>query len=580
MANVQYADRVQETSTTSGTGTITLAGAVSGYRAFSSAFADGDTVRYLILDGTSWEAGEGVYSAGTLTRATVFASTNSNALVSFSGSSKAVWCNVPAAALKNLGAAASKAALYRDSSGNVAGSTVVSVDDAAQELQVVASAQATLVRVTNFAGSSVNGANFLSQKARGTSSSPTKALSGDQLGAFSARGRYEDAGGGYGPATAPAVRFVTEEDFTSTANGTSVVMFTTRKGTTSTAEAFRVSGYGLVTVTGRVASSGSVGMSLWTAAAHTAQTASTEVNDHLFDSSATLQFATGALATQRQFLVKARTYAAVASSTITTAATFAVDKAPVAGTNATITEAYAIWAQAGLNRFDGGISFAASAATTGKIRIEEADVDVIVGRLTGSDYAGVTYTPSASKWIFGNVAFYNVQNGFAVTLNSATTCASVDGTSGVTTDLCVVSQYLLADKQTTSSTGSTTNFTFAIAANEIWEVEFYGAVSCNNTGGVALGLDCPAGCTLEGQTFGCGASATAFNSVRMTAINTGYGVMANVNSATPKMATMKCLVTNGATAGTVTLRLYSVVNTQTSTMYAKSYFCARRVTGV
>ena len=53
-----YADRVQETTTTTGTGTVTLAGAVSGYRTFTSALADGDRVRYTIALGTEWETGD------------------------------------------------------------------------------------------------------------------------------------------------------------------------------------------------------------------------------------------------------------------------------------------------------------------------------------------------------------------------------------------------------------------------------------------------------------------------------------------------------------------------------------------
>ncbi len=97
-----YADRVQETSTTTGTGTLTLAGAVSAYRTFAAAFSDGTTVRYAIVGGTDWEVGEGVYSAGTLTRVTVFSSSNAGALVSFAAGAKTVWCDVPAAAFEGV----------------------------------------------------------------------------------------------------------------------------------------------------------------------------------------------------------------------------------------------------------------------------------------------------------------------------------------------------------------------------------------------------------------------------------------------------------------------------------------------
>ncbi|HWQ07894.1 MAG TPA: hypothetical protein VN436_02260 [Holophaga sp.] len=50
----RFADRIQETSTTSGTGDLTLAGASAGYLAFSSAFDTGAMVPYCVIDGTSW----------------------------------------------------------------------------------------------------------------------------------------------------------------------------------------------------------------------------------------------------------------------------------------------------------------------------------------------------------------------------------------------------------------------------------------------------------------------------------------------------------------------------------------------
>ncbi len=100
-----YADRVQETSTTTGTGTLTLAGAVTGFRTFASALVTGERVRYAIFLGTEWEVGDGVFttSGTTLTRENVFASSNSGALVSFSSGSKNVWIDVPAQAIADVG---------------------------------------------------------------------------------------------------------------------------------------------------------------------------------------------------------------------------------------------------------------------------------------------------------------------------------------------------------------------------------------------------------------------------------------------------------------------------------------------
>jgi len=99
-----YADRVQETTTTTGTGTVTLAGAVSGYRTFTSAIATGDRVAYCIALGTEWEVGDGVLATtSTLTRENVYASSNSNALVNFSAGSKLAFLTVPAQNIVDLG---------------------------------------------------------------------------------------------------------------------------------------------------------------------------------------------------------------------------------------------------------------------------------------------------------------------------------------------------------------------------------------------------------------------------------------------------------------------------------------------
>jgi hypothetical protein len=91
-------DRVMETSTSTGTGDITLAGAVAGFRAFDDVMADGDTCYYVIeavdADGVptgDWETGLGTFNdTDTLTRTVVSRSTNANAAVSFAAGTKRV----------------------------------------------------------------------------------------------------------------------------------------------------------------------------------------------------------------------------------------------------------------------------------------------------------------------------------------------------------------------------------------------------------------------------------------------------------------------------------------------------------
>jgi hypothetical protein len=94
------ADRVLESSITAGTGTLTLAGALTGYRTFNSAFSNGNIVYYTIDDGLGdYEVGYGTVGTGTLTRSTVLESSNANALVVFTSVSKRVFCTAPVPAL-------------------------------------------------------------------------------------------------------------------------------------------------------------------------------------------------------------------------------------------------------------------------------------------------------------------------------------------------------------------------------------------------------------------------------------------------------------------------------------------------
>lgn len=112
----------------------------------------------------------------------------------------------------------------------------------------------------------------------------------------------------------------------------------------------------MLQVTQLVATTGSPTAYLVTGAAHTTLTASTEAIDINLNLARTVQFATGAITTQRASVVQAPTYGFVGASTITTAATFAITGAPVAGTNATITNAYSLWVQAGTVRFAGALT--------------------------------------------------------------------------------------------------------------------------------------------------------------------------------------------------------------------------------
>lgn len=97
-------DRVKETTTTTGTGTVTLLGAATGFQSFA-AIGNGNTTYYTIAGqtGSEWEVGIGTYTSSgtTLARNTVLASSNSGSLVNFSAGTKDVFVTYPAAPMVN-----------------------------------------------------------------------------------------------------------------------------------------------------------------------------------------------------------------------------------------------------------------------------------------------------------------------------------------------------------------------------------------------------------------------------------------------------------------------------------------------
>ena len=92
------ADRVKETTTTTGTGTVTLLGASTGFQSFA-VIGDGNTTYYTIAGqtGNEWEVGIGTYTASgtTLARTTVLSSSNGGSAVNFSAGTKDVFVTYP-----------------------------------------------------------------------------------------------------------------------------------------------------------------------------------------------------------------------------------------------------------------------------------------------------------------------------------------------------------------------------------------------------------------------------------------------------------------------------------------------------
>ena len=103
-------DRVKETTTTTGTGTYTLGGAVTGFETFTANLSNADTTYYACTDNTDFEVGLGTFTSSgtTLARTTILASSNSNNAVDWSSGTRTIFMTYPA-----------DKAVFEDASGHV-----------------------------------------------------------------------------------------------------------------------------------------------------------------------------------------------------------------------------------------------------------------------------------------------------------------------------------------------------------------------------------------------------------------------------------------------------------------------------
>ena len=157
------ADRVKETTTTTGTGAVTLAGAASGFQAFSAGVGNSNTTYYTIQDanGTAWEVGLGTLNADstTLTRTTVYESSNSDAAITLTSGTHTVFCTYPAGK-----------SVYLDSIGNLSHAivpyTTITGDTTLTTANVVVFVNATSgeVDVTLYAATSNGGRTLVIKK--------------------------------------------------------------------------------------------------------------------------------------------------------------------------------------------------------------------------------------------------------------------------------------------------------------------------------------------------------------------------------------------------------------------------------
>ena len=153
-------DRIKETTTTTGTGTYTLGGAVSGFETFTANLSNSDTTYYCCTDGTDFEVGLGTFTSSgtTLARTTIISSSNSNNAVSWSSGTRDIFCTLPGSK-----------AVFKDGSDNINGTFVgnitgnVTGNASGTAATVTGAAQSNITSVGTLTGLTTSGTINLSQ---------------------------------------------------------------------------------------------------------------------------------------------------------------------------------------------------------------------------------------------------------------------------------------------------------------------------------------------------------------------------------------------------------------------------------
>lgn len=191
------ADRVRETTTTTGTVAVVLAGAYPSFQSFLAAVGNGNTTYYAIsnLAAGEWEVGVGTYtsSGNTLSRDTVLSSSNAGSLVNFSAGSKDVICTQPAERAVYVNAADTQVSVPQLAATSITDSGNLTFTGTGNRITGDFS-NATIANRVAFQTSTVNGATQLAVIPNGTSNTTTLQIYNTNDPANSSRGIFGAVG--------------------------------------------------------------------------------------------------------------------------------------------------------------------------------------------------------------------------------------------------------------------------------------------------------------------------------------------------------------------------------------------------
>jgi len=212
-----------------------------------------------------------------------------------------------------------------------------------------------------------------------------------------------------------------------------------------------------------VTATGNFPLAVFTGAAHTAQTASTELSDIYFNLGRVVQFATGNIPLQRTVRISAPTYGFVGASSIAKASTVSISGAPGAGTNATITAAYAFEVESGNTLLAGNLGIgtipALGTAATTYLTSNSGVVSSRTAAQVASDIGALTTT--------GTATLTNKTIDFAAGVN---TVSNIPVSSIRTADLQVFDPTIYALKTRVGTTASSATPTIDISLYDQYNI--------------------------------------------------------------------------------------------------------------
>lgn len=166
---------------------------------------------------------------------------------------------------------------------------------------------------------------------------------------------------------------------------------------------------------------------------------------------------------------------------------------------------------------------------------------------------------------------YVATTGSLLTITTASSGQIQFGTS-------MIVMGLSSSFSTTSTSPQSSSFSFDVAANEVWNVEFDGAFGCSTANGVQIGWAVPQGASAISRLFGTTTNATTFSSTVSNTVNALITAMtySTVSGLTARYGRASALIRMGSRGGRITM-LMGVVTSGTATMFSGSFFKATKI---